>query len=551
MDDHPTAEAHPMPTKADRRALVDVLARHAASPGETRRVQLLRPFAVLSKNTYSAPVQPPIGVAYLAALVERAGYPVGIIDAIGEDILRIEPSADGSCNLQGLPTEAILARIAPDTAILGVSLMFSLEWLQQRDLIRRIRQAFPELIIVAGGEHVTALAEYLLADCPEIDYLVAGEGDVTLLHLVHHLFHRLPVDDIQGLVFRRPDGAVVNNGLGARIANVDQLPYPAWHLLPVTNYFIDNWTGGIATGRNMIIMATRGCPYQCTFCSNPGMWTTRYQMRDPGGVLDEIQWLIDTYQASSIDFCDLTAIVKKDWVLDFCRQMKARGMRFTWQLPSGTRSEAMDKDVLQAIFDAGCRLVVLAPESGSERTLKTIKKKISLARITDSIRQAVRIGHTVKVNLVIGFPEERYSDVLKTFFYAIRCALIGADDCNIAIFTPYPGSEIFHDLRRRGIIARIDDAYFHNLLIQFDMTSTACYADHVPGWFLALVRLVGQSLFYSLAYLTRPRRLVRLVASMRAEKFHAHNLFEQRIHDFVVRRRLNSQVRPEGRRAGP
>src|SRR6185436_14108150 len=102
-------------------------------------------------------------------------------------------------------------------------------------------------------------------------------------------------------------------------------------------------------------------------CSSPAMWTTRYKLRSVDEVISEIEWLIEKYQANSIDFFDLTAIVKKDWIMEFCAKLKARGVSVVWQLPSGTRSEALDPEALQAIYDAQCRYLVYAPESGSAR----------------------------------------------------------------------------------------------------------------------------------------------------------------------------------------
>jgi anaerobic magnesium-protoporphyrin IX monomethyl ester cyclase len=529
----------------DEREIGDLSVAMAAAAGEGRGVYIIRPFAVLSKTTYSAPITPPIGPAYLAATLEKAGYPVRIIDAIGEGIQRIRRSPCGSYNIQGISAEEIIAKIGSDAAIIGISMMFSLEWLSHRDLIKALRRACPAAVIVAGGEHPSAMPEFVLRDCPEIDFVVTGEGDLTFLELVHAIFYGHPSTGIPGICFIGASGEFISTGLSRRIVHIDQLPRPAWHLCDVDRYFLSNWTMGIAMGRNMPILATRGCPYQCTFCSSPGMWTTRYKMRDPSDVVSEIEDLVRVYRANSIDFFDLTAIVKKDWIIEFCRELKQRRITVTWQLPSGTRSEALDHEALQAIHDTGCRLLVYAPESGSEETLAVIKKKVKIDRITASIRDAVRIGHTVKVNLIVGFPHERLRHVLKTVLFAFRMALIGAEDCNIAVFSPYPGSELFEKLKEDGTIAEINDAYFKNLIAQFDFTTSASYCRHVPGWALATLRTFGQALFYATAYGTHPSRIVRVVRSIASGKFQASNLFEQRVFDYIARARsLRLTARP-------
>ena len=528
----------------DARSVVALLERFAAPVGCAAKVQILRPFAVISRKSYSAPITLPIGPAYLAATLEKAGYPVEIIDAIGENIYQIVRSQCGHYNLQGLCTDEIVARITPQTRVLGISIMFSQEWLEHRSLIRAIRRAFPDLIIVVGGEHPTALPEYVLRDCPEIDYLVAGEGELTFLELVHGLIHGREIRDVPGVCFIDEAGGFVTTGLSRRIMDIDNLPAPAWHRCNVENYFIDNWTMGIAMGRNMPIIATRGCPYQCTFCSNPTMWTTRYKMRDVSEVVNEIEFLINHYNANSIEFFDLTAIVKKEWILSFCKELKRRHVDIAWQLPSGTRSEALDRETLKAICDAGCRFLVYAPESGCEETLAAVRKKIKLAHLTSSIRDAISIGHTVKVNFILGFPHERFRQMIKTVAYALKLARLGVEDCNISAFSPYPGSELFRDLVADGSVPALNDAYFRSLVTQFDFTSSAAICKHVPAGLLVPLRIIGQMLFYALAYTLHPKRIVRLVKSTFKSRFQANNLFEQRLYDFIVRFRT---VRPGNR----
>jgi radical SAM superfamily enzyme YgiQ (UPF0313 family) len=535
-------ERIPKAPTVDNRSVLSSFEVFACPPGDDRHIQIVRPFAVLSKSTYSAPVTPPIGPAYLAAVLEAAGYTVGIIDAIGEDLMNIRTSPCGSYNLQGLGADEILERIPSNTKVIGVSMMFSQEWVEHRKFIQEIRQVHPEATIVAGGEHPTALPEYVLKDCPEIDYVVSGEGDLTFLELCHCIFTDRNPQTVSGVTFNDKDFGYVANGLSQRLMNIDEIPRPSWHLLPVENYFIDNWTMGIAMGRNMPILGTRGCPYQCTFCSNPTMWTTRYKMRSPQNVVDEIEFMIEEYAANSIDFFDLTAIVKKEWILDYCNEIKKRGIDIIWQLPSGTRSEALDTETLQAIYDTGCKYLVYAPESGSQETLDLIKKKLKLPRLISSVREAVKIGHTVKVNFIIGFPHESFGNIVQTIWCTLKFAWIGVDDCNIAIFTPYPGSEIYNDLRKKGRIGELSDDYFKSLIVQFDFTVAEAYCERVSATLLVLMRMLGQSLFYLTAYTCHPSRLWRLLRNIRKERFQASNLFEQRISDFGVRRKLSRML---------
>ena len=526
----------------DTRSIVEAFDEFAAPVPCSEIVTLIKPFAVMSRNAYSTPITLPIGLAYLAAVLEAAKYPVKIIDGIGEDIHHVYPSACGRFNLQGLTVEGIVGRIPQNSKVIGISMMFSQEWTEHRTLINAIRERFPKAKIVAGGEHATAMPEYVLRDCPAIDHVISGEGEMAFLQLVHAIYHEKDAEGIGGASYLDLDGVFRTGGLSRRLMHVDELPQPAWHLCPVQNYFIDNWTMGIAHGRNMPILASRGCPYQCTFCSNPTMWTTRYTLRSVDEVVSEIEWLMKKYQANSIDFFDLTAIVKKNWIMEFCARLKARGISVVWQLPSGTRSEALDTEALQSIYDANCRYLVYAPESGSDRSLDAIKKKLKLPRTIESIKTAVGIGQTVKVNFIIGFPHETFADAWKTIALMFRLAWIGVHDCNLAIFTPYPGSELYRQLVDQGVIAAIDDEYFANLILQFDFTVARSYTPHMSGSALVALRAVGQFGFYAISYAIRPWRATNLFRGIFRPGTTANNLFEQRIFDYFARRKLLRKI---------
>lgn len=513
------------------------------APSARAPIVLIRPPAAFSAKAYSTPIIMPIGIAYLAAVLERAGYPVQLLDCATEALDRIRLSANGRYKVQGLSAEEAVERIPVDAPILGVSVMFTQEWPLIRAFVARLRESFPNARIVLGGEMVTALPEHTLRDCPQADYLVLGEGEIPFLRLCHAIRSDGPVEDIPGIAHRDGEGIHLH-GLAPRASDIGDYPWPAWHLLPVESYFTPNFTLGLSRGRNMGVLATRGCPYSCTFCSSPSMWTTRYVMRDPEDVLDEIEHDIRTYGANCIDFYDLTAIVRKDWILRFCRRMEERGIRVEWQLPTGTRSEALDEESLQWLKRSGCSFVVYAPESGSAETLTRVKKKISLDRLTRSVLAAKKCGITVKLNLIVGFPFERRRDVLKTVAYALRLAWRGVDDCNLSSFSPYPGSELFREMVANGQIPVVDDDFFESLITQFDFTAPKSYCRSIGRIELSLYRIAGMALFYLLGHLRHPGRLVRFLRTVRSEGAVASSLLEQRVSDML--RRLRTSRRGDG-----
>jgi radical SAM superfamily enzyme YgiQ (UPF0313 family) len=499
-----------------------------------RIITILRPPVIFSVRSFSVPITPPVAIAYLGAVLEKNGFAVNLVDAIGEAVHHIE-SMPRRRSAQGLSFDDIIDRIVPGTDILAVSIMFSQEWPLIRHLISRIKEAHPFLTIIAGGEHITALPEFSLRDCAALDFCGRGEGEELLLEFVSAMRRGRDVWGIAGLCYRDGDEIVINPRRG-RILSLDALPWPAWHKLPIETYLSSNYGGvGINSGRTMPIVATRGCPFRCSFCSNQSMWGQKYLMRSPGAVIDEIKYYIDTFQATHIEFYDLTAIISKDWIMEFGRLYLDSNLTVTWSLPTGTRSEALDRDVIEMLFSTNCKYLVYAPESGSPVTLKAIHKEVNLDALIRSVKMAVKIGIHTRCNLVIGFPEETFKDLLATLCFQIKLAWYGVDDVPIYLFSPYPGSELFDCLKKSKHIPEINDDYFDSLLGQMDLKSSTVYSDKLSGHAIRRLRLFGMSLFYSLSYLLRPARIVRSFINIFITKT-TNTVFEQRILEKIQRR---------------
>ena len=506
-------------------------------------ITLIRPPIIFSAKSYSTPITLPVGISYIAAALKKSNYRVKIIDCVGAGINEIHTTVDNRFKIQGIDVDRSIQLINKDCDIIGISTMFSQEWPHIRRYIYKVRDSFPNAKIIVGGEHATAMPEFSLRDCPEIDYIIKGEGELALIQLVYNIRKGIQ-DKISGVVFLK-DGRYNESLLAPRLVKIENLPWPSWELLDIEPYFQPNFTMGISQGRNMPLLATRGCPYQCTFCSSPQMWTTRYVMRPASDVVDEIEYYIKKYQINSVDFYDLTAIVKKEWVMDFTNELKHRNLDITLQLPSGTRSEALDEEVISRLADTGIKFLVYAPESGSKRILKEIKKKVNLKKLTQSVSFAKKNKIITKLNFIIGFPNEKRLDILKTLLFIWKLALLKVNDCNLSIFSPYPGSEIYDELRKSSVIPEINDAYFESLITQFDFTASKSYCRDIGTIELSSYRIIGMSIFYGLSYLRCPGRLLRLIKLSRifiskTQDFEPDSMFEQRIFDYIARKSLSA-----------
>jgi radical SAM superfamily enzyme YgiQ (UPF0313 family) len=258
------------------------------------------------------------------------------------------------------------------------------------------------------------------------------------------------------------------------------------------------------------------------------MYEQRYFMRTPADIIQEMMHYVETYKATFFEFYDLTAIIRKDWLVKFCNLYLEKNLKVSWSLPSGTRSEALDAEALALLHKTNCHYLVYAPESGSPATLKEIKKQVKLDRLVDSVKAAVQLGISTRCNLIIGFPKETTGQIRETLRFQAKLAWIGVEDAPIYMFSPYPGSALFEQLRGSRHIGELDDAYFDTLLAQMDLGVTETYCESVPGKVLRRYRIMGMSLFYGLSYLLRPSRVVRSFRNIFIENM-TDTVFEQRV----------------------
>ena len=328
---------------------------------------LIRPPVMMPVFNMADLVVPPIGPAYIAAAVRKAGHDVTFLDAVA---LAIEKYTrhERDTMLHGLTLDEIVDRIPASTDCIGISSNFSFEWPVCRDLVKKIRARYPTLLFVGGGEHVSAVPEFSLTDSP-LDVVVLGEGEQTICEILS-VYEKEGLDalsQVPGICFRNKKGEIVKTTTAARIKDLQAIPWPAWDLIPMEEYLSRGYGFGVDRGRSVPVLASRGCPYQCTFCSNPTMWTVRWKTRDPDDLLDEIAFLQKTYKATNFDFYDLTMIVKREWIIDFCHAIEKRGMTFTWQLPSGTRSEAIDREVTTCFIKPAAGMCPYSPRAARRK----------------------------------------------------------------------------------------------------------------------------------------------------------------------------------------
>jgi anaerobic magnesium-protoporphyrin IX monomethyl ester cyclase len=441
------------------------------------KICLIRPPKLMIKNASSVVSFPPLGMAIIAAVLKSEGHEVQVIDAAITDNNQQVPFDPNNINTKlppntslvttGLSSGEVVDLIDADTDIIGFSCMFSIDWVSDRALINFIDSKMPGKLLIAAGESASGMPDIFLKQCPGLTACVIGEGEETILEFIAALKQNKSLQTVNGLMFRGTDG-FIKTPKRERLRKLDMLPIPAWEEFPVTKYPrpIKNSDG--TNGITLPLIATRGCPYRCTFCTSPDMWGTRYFMRSPESVVGEMEYLKSTFGVVNFDFFDLTAIIQKKWVVEFSNLLKERKLNITWRFPAGTRSEAIDEEVIEALSSSGCKEIIYAPESGSERVLELIKKKVIIPKLMESMQLAKKHDMRVYINMIIGLPGEKHIDIFKTCLFLMRCAKLGVNDVGLAKFRPYPGSALFDDLHKKGIFDLNSDEYFIDSLFVVD-----------------------------------------------------------------------------------
>ena len=444
-------------------------------------VSIIRVPTIIENSAMTAPITPPIGIAYLNSVINKFTNNIEIIDAIGNDpVIRVTDFGNKKIRLLGQDISQIVAQINENSDIILVSIMFSQDWLYSKEIISKIKKKCKKSILIAGGEHITALPDYVMETTPEIDICVLGEGEQALYNLLQSYKNNNDYTYIPGTYVRKGKN-FINNKVSPRIKEIDNIDLPDWDGIPLENYFNAGEGFGVNYGgRSMPMLASRGCPYQCTFCSNPFMWTTLWKARNPEDVLDEMENYINKYQITNFDFYDLTVVVKKKWIIEFCNLLIERQLNISWQLPSGTRSEAIDDEVAKLLYNSGCRNLSYAPESGSIETLKIIKKKIKLDKMLASMKSCINNNLNIKANIMCGFPHEKWSHLFETLVFMIKMSFAGCHDVSVTQFSPYPGSELFEQLKKEGKI-HFDNEYFNGLSYYSSMTNAQSFSNYLSN----------------------------------------------------------------------
>jgi len=389
---------------------------------KTKAMLILPPSKSAIKSTLGV-TGPPLGLGYLASALEKNGHEVRVIDslAMGYDL------ADVKRTVQKFDPE-LVGITATTPAIYDAY-----------SIARVVKEVNPDCRTVLGGPHVTFMARETLEECPQVDVVVKGEGEQTIAELASGKKLRA----IKGIAFRKK-GKIKESEKRGFVKNLDEIPFPAYHSLPMKKYEM--------RGIKFAAMVTsRGCPFQCVFCSSSKLCGKIWRGRSPENVLEEIKLLREKFRVREIEFLDDTFTLNKERTKALCALIRKEKVDISWSCSS--RVDTINEELARELKEAGCHSIYLGVESGSQRSLNFLKKGINL----NQAKKAVTVLKKLKLNTVstfiIGIPGETVKAIEKTIKFAKKLTPTLAQ---FTILTPYPGTEIYEFARKNDLLLTKD-----------------------------------------------------------------------------------------------
>jgi radical SAM superfamily enzyme YgiQ (UPF0313 family) len=375
---------------------------------------------------------PPLGLAYIGAVLEENDVKVTILDAPALDM-----------DFQGYQRE--LANKHVD--LLGVQT--TTPTIKQALAVGKItKELHPECTVTMGGYHATFMPEQVLEN-DFVDVVVRNEGEYATLELVDAIENDKPLRNIDGINYRDGD-RIVETPKRRPIEDLDALPFPARHLLPMSEYMLFGRKQVLAT-----MICSRGCPMGCSFCASSAMHGRRVRFRSPENAADEMEQVVDDYKVRMVGFMDDTFTLFPKWVDSFCKGIISRGIDVVWGCTA--RVDRFNKELLSQMWKAGCRTLLFGVESGNQKILDNVQKGTKVGQAKRAFKTAKDIGMHTIASMTLGMPGESKTTIDETIGFAKR---VNPDYALFSLATPYPGTKFYELASKMGLIRIKDWTHF-------------------------------------------------------------------------------------------
>jgi len=416
---------------------------------KTKVLLIFPPFTV-SSSDYPTP-DPPLGLAYLAAFLEKKGYPVKILDALALGIEQSRRKKGGLLKV-GLSDQEIKKAIVDyQPNVVGISCAYTAHAPDAHSVAALVKAVKPKTLVVFGGAHATVCAPLVLKD-KNVDIVVLGEGELAFFEIVSRVEKRQSLTKVPSTT-QRQGRNVITNPRQEFITNLDDLPSPAWHLLPMEIYLKkQEMTREFSMRKPRTnIITSRGCPGNCVFCSIHAIWGHRWRPRSPEKVVEEMAHLVKTYGVREFYVLDDNISLKKERLMKICDLIRKRGLDIRWATPNGVALWTLDKKLLKKMRESGYYRITFGIESGCPRTLKFIRKPMELKKAKKIIDLSNKTGLWTHSTFIIGFPDETREEIEETVRWTIDSDL---DFASYYIATPYPGTDLHREFIKDKLLKK-------------------------------------------------------------------------------------------------
>jgi len=377
---------------------------------------------------------PPLGLAYVAAALEKSGFQVEILD----NYLLKKPIDDVKLEIKRLEPE-----------IVGIT-CGSLTYRQCVETAKTVKEVLPSCKVVVGGPHPSYMPDSMLQHS-EIDYVVLGEGERAIVELATHITRGeddRAISTIPGIAYRH--GEKMIKTAPRFISNLDQIPYPARHLLPMHLY--DRTIEFLSVRPVDTMNVIRGCPFNCAFCETKRLWGQKCRAFSPLRVVEEIGHLVNEYGSKGIYFVGDNFTIRKKRTVEICELIKKDRLDIEWVCD--TRVDLISRELLKKMKDAGCRTLWFGVESGSPPILRKLNRGITLEQTVHAFKLCREEGIQIACSFMLGIPGETAKDMKATFKFAKK---LDPDWCQFNIFIAYPVSSLYEEVLQRGLYDRVED----------------------------------------------------------------------------------------------
>jgi anaerobic magnesium-protoporphyrin IX monomethyl ester cyclase len=377
-------------------------------------VEVSLPLATSSNLMTTVKKYPALGLGYIASVLEQHGYAVQFIDMFGSNI-----------TLQKLkfllsPTPPRYVGITTDVATLNPA----------RAIARVLKELYPNCVIIVGGYNIGVYPDEIIGNS-QFDIGVVGEGEMTIIELMETIETGGNLDAVAGIVYKK-NGRIVKTPPRDVIRDLDSLPYPARHLMPLKKYI-----SSISKSRYMTtILASRGCPFNCIYCIRDH----DYRSRSPKNVVDEIEHIVKNFKINELYFCDPTFSINQKRVISICKEIIRRKIHIVWE--AATRVDCVSPELLKWMKRAGCARIQFGIESGDPRILRLMNKRITISQIISAFKWSKQNGLDILASFMLGCPGDTLETMARTIKFSIK---LDPDYIVYTIATIGPGTDL-HDL---------------------------------------------------------------------------------------------------------